>query len=92
MLVQVGTALRRDLAATSPMCPVCVRRLSNPCLTSTPVLLFPLNLSQFVAALQGAEEKRARGKGTEYNSHETAAEASMPLGPLASAGGGIRPG
>ena len=51
-----------------------------------------LNLSQFVAALQGAEEKRARGKGTEYNSHETAAEASMPLGPLASAGGGIRTG
>ena len=40
MLVQVGTALRRDLAATPPMCPVCVRRLSNPCLTSTPVLLF----------------------------------------------------
>ena len=25
----------------------------------------PLNLSQFVAALQGAEEKRARGKGME---------------------------
>ena len=45
-----------------------------------------LNLSQFVATLQSAPEKEARGKSTEENGHETATEASRPLERLTSAG------
>ena len=45
-----------------------------------------LNLSQFVATLQSAPEKEARGKSTEENGHETVTEAPRPLGRLALAG------